>query len=54
MTQEVVDKLIRKDMIDPISGKKLTEDDIIPIQRVNNVYFINFNLFFLSRPSERF
>ena len=33
VTQEVVDKLIKKDMIDPINGKKMTESDFIPIQR---------------------
>lgn len=33
VTQEVVDKLIKKDMVDPINGKKMTESDFIPIQR---------------------
>ena len=35
VTQEVVDKLVKKEMLDPVNGKKLTEKDIIPIQRVN-------------------
>jgi nitric oxide synthase-interacting protein len=34
VTIEAVNKLIRKDMMDPINGKKMTEKDIIPIQRV--------------------
>lgn len=33
VTQEVVDKIIKKDMVDPTNGKKLKESDIIPIQR---------------------
>ena len=31
---EAVEKLIKKDMIDPMNGQKLTEKDIIPLQRV--------------------
>lgn len=31
---ECVEKLIKKDMIDPVTGDKLKEKDIIPIQRV--------------------
>lgn len=31
---ECVEKLIRKDMIDPMTGDKLKEKDIIPLQRV--------------------
>ena len=38
MTQECVDKIIKIDMIDPISGAKLTDSDIIPVQRVR--YFL--------------
>ena len=34
VTQEAVDKILKKDMIDVVSGKKMTEKDIIPIQRV--------------------
>uniref|UniRef100_A0A3B3ZYA7 Nitric oxide synthase-interacting protein n=1 Tax=Periophthalmus magnuspinnatus TaxID=409849 RepID=A0A3B3ZYA7_9GOBI len=33
VTQECVEKLIRKDMTDPVSGDKLTERDIIYLQR---------------------
>ena len=34
VTLECVEKLIRKDMIDPINGEKLKEKDIIVLQRV--------------------
>ena len=34
---ECVEKLIKKDMIDPINGMKLTEKDIIQLQRVSEV-----------------
>lgn len=33
VTMECVEKIIKKDMMDPISGKKLAEKDIIPLQR---------------------
>lgn len=33
VTQECVEKLIRKDMMDPVTGDKLTDKDIIPLQR---------------------
>uniref|UniRef100_A0A8C9YTV8 Nitric oxide synthase-interacting protein n=1 Tax=Sander lucioperca TaxID=283035 RepID=A0A8C9YTV8_SANLU len=33
VTQECVDKLIKKDMIDPMTGDKLSDRDIIPLQR---------------------
>jgi len=33
VTQECVEKLIKKDMIDPITGDKLSDKDIIPLQR---------------------
>lgn len=38
VTQECVDKIIKKDMIDPISSKKLVDSDIIPIQRGGTGY----------------
>lgn len=38
VTQECVEKLIKKDMIDPVAGDKLSDKDIIPLQRVC-VYF---------------
>jgi len=31
---ECIEKIIKKDMIDPTNGKKLTDKDIIPLQRV--------------------
>lgn len=34
---ECVEKLIWKDMVDPVSGEKLKEKDIIPMQRVCNI-----------------
>lgn len=34
VTLECVEKLIHKDMIDPVSGDKLKEKDIIVLQRV--------------------
>ncbi|KAK9535874.1 hypothetical protein VZT92_008228 [Zoarces viviparus] len=33
VTLECVEKLIKKDMIDPVSGDKLSDRDIIPMQR---------------------
>lgn len=33
VTQECVDKLIKKDMLDPVSGEQLKDTDIIPLQR---------------------
>ncbi|XP_041858760.1 nitric oxide synthase-interacting protein [Melanotaenia boesemani] len=33
VTQECVEKLIRKDMVDPVTGDKLKDRDIIPLQR---------------------
>lgn len=34
VTQECVEKLIKKDMIDPVTGDQLSEKDIIYLQRV--------------------
>ena len=34
VTQECVDRLIKKDMMDPVTGDKLSDRDIIPLQRV--------------------
>ena len=31
---ECVEKIIKKDMVDPINSQKMTEQDIIPMQRV--------------------
>ncbi|XP_023240710.1 nitric oxide synthase-interacting protein-like [Centruroides sculpturatus] len=38
VTVECVEKIIRKEMIDPINGKKLTEKDIIYLQRGGTGY----------------
>lgn len=38
VTQECIDKLIKKDMLDPINGAKLTDKDIIPLQRGSSGY----------------
>ena len=35
VTLECVEKLIRKDMVDPVAGEKLTDRDIIVLQRVS-------------------
>jgi nitric oxide synthase-interacting protein len=35
---ECVEKIIKKEMRDPINSKKLTEDDIIPLQRGGTGY----------------
>ena len=34
MTMECVEKLIKKDMLDPINGKHMKEKDIIQLERV--------------------
>lgn len=36
VTVECVEKLIRKDMVDPVNGEKLTDRDIIVLQRVSD------------------
>jgi hypothetical protein len=45
---ECVEKIVKKDMIDPTNGKKMTEKDIIVLQRVrfllNNE--VNFSLYY--------
>jgi hypothetical protein len=35
VTMDCVEKLIKKDMLDPINSKKMTEKDIIVLQRVS-------------------
>lgn len=37
---ECVEKLIKKDMIHPLSNEKLEESDIIPLERVNKNFLI--------------
>lgn len=34
ITMECLEKLIKKDWLHPLTGEKLTEKDIIPLQRV--------------------
>ena len=36
VTMECVEKIIKKDMVDPTNSKKMTDKDIIPLQRVCN------------------
>lgn len=36
VTMECVEKLIKKDWINPLDNSKLTPSDIIPLQRVSN------------------
>lgn len=43
---ECVDKLIRKDMIHPLTDEKLTEKDIIPMERVRIQFDLIFPLIF--------
>lgn len=44
---ECVEKIIKKDWIHPLTGEKLTEKDIIPLQRVSNFTIIwPYGLFF--------
>lgn len=38
VTMECIEKLIKKDMIDPTNGMKLKDDDIIPLQRGGTGY----------------
>ena len=38
VTQECVDKIIMKDMIDPINGKTMKTSDFIPLQRGGTGY----------------
>lgn len=38
MTEEAVEKIIRKDMVDPINGKQMKESDFIPLQRGGTGY----------------
>lgn len=35
---ECIEKLIKKEMLDPINGKPLTDNDIIPLQRGGTGY----------------
>lgn len=56
VTMECVEKIIKKDWINPLDGIKLSETDIIPLQRVivknmdksinNNENYIDNNIIF--------
>lgn len=41
VTQECVEKLIKKDMSDPVTGDKLSDKDIIPLQRVRVYFYVD-------------
>ena len=38
VTMDCIEKIIRKDMMDPLSGKRLKEKDIIPLRRGGTGY----------------
>lgn len=38
VTMECVDKIIKKDMLDPLTGDSLKPEDIIPLQRGGTGY----------------
>jgi len=41
---ECIEKIIKKDMTDPTNGKKMTDKDIIPLERVcNQNRAVNYN-----------
>ena len=39
VTTESYEKIIKKEMVDPINSKRLTEKDFIPFQRVSSYRF---------------
>lgn len=41
ITMECFEKLIKKDWLHPLTGEKLTEKDLIPLQRVRSKYCLN-------------
>jgi hypothetical protein len=41
VTMDCVEKIIKKDWTHPLTGEKLKEQDIIPLQRVITVAFLN-------------
>ena len=45
ITMECFEKLIKKDWLHPLNGDKLTEKDIIPLQRVRTKEYILVILF---------
>jgi len=46
---ECVEKIIKKDMVDPMNGKKLAEKDIIPLQRVCKLIIKHTYMVFTTR-----
>ena len=46
---ECVEKLIKKDMINPLSGATLKESDIIPLQKVRHVPQISPHFYAISQ-----
>jgi hypothetical protein len=45
VTMECVEKIIKKDWCHPLTGEKLKEQDIIPLQRVITVALSYFTMF---------
>lgn len=41
VTMECVEKIIKKDWLHPLTGEKLTEKDIIPLQRVRIMFWLH-------------
>lgn len=39
VTMECYEKLIKKDMLHPLTNQKMKEKDIIPMQRVNPIFY---------------
>lgn len=50
VTMEAVEKLLRKDMLDPMNGTKMTEDDIIPMHRGGTGYSASGNKLDVKKP----
>ena len=40
VTMECVEKIIKKDWINPLDSTKITEEDIIPLQRVIIILYL--------------
>lgn len=45
VTMECVEKIIKKDWIHPLTSEKITEKDIIPLQRVSSTNFFSWQCF---------
>lgn len=52
MTTECFEKIIKKDMIHPLTGQKLKEKDIIHLQRVSVFSYSSFFFLHFSAPRE--